>query len=223
MPARPRTIAPVAAALALGALLAACGSSGGTTSAGTTRADTTAPAAATVAPATPGPAATTPAATTPAAPTRTTPPAPVVTRSTAVPRATTRPVPFVADPWKRGYEFGFVWGARQKGNTVALTFDRAGMLLGAQAKAYYDAHPAEERSDFKILDDKSFTEILTVPASATLYGNQRLGARNGAQNQRIDLARLVARASGGDRSKVAVWVKRTGSGPVVYLAEQYLP
>jgi hypothetical protein len=132
-------------------------------------------------------------------------------------------LPWVADPEKAGYEFGFVWGAKRSGDRVVLTFDRAGMLTGERAKAYYDAHPDEERFDYKILDDASFTETVRVPASATLYGNQRLGPGNGAQNQRITLDRLVARASGGDRGKVAVWLKRSSSGPVVYLAEQYLP
>ena len=94
------------------------------------------------------------------------------------------------------YEFGFVWGARRSGDDLTLTFDPAGMLLGRQAKAYYDAHPSEERLDFKILDDKSLTQALRVPASATLYGNQMLGPRNGSRNERVDLARLLARAAG---------------------------
>jgi hypothetical protein len=81
----------------------------------------------------------------------------------------------------------------------------------------------EERFDYKILNDKSFTETVRVPAAATLYGNQRLGPRNGSQNERITLARLVARASGDARRPVAVWLKRGSSGAVVYLAEQYLP
>jgi len=97
------------------------------------------------------------------------------------------------------------------------------MLLGRQAKAYYDAHPSEERLDFKILDDKSLTQTLRVPASATLYGNQMLGPRNGSRNERVDLARLLARAAGNNQGGLAVWVKRAGNGPVVYLAEQYLP
>src|SRR5918912_4086289 len=120
---------------------------------------------------------------------------------------------WVADPWNKGYEFGCVWVAKRSGDVVVLTFDRAGMLLGKQAKAYYDAHPDEERFDYKVLNDKSFTETVRVPASATLYGNQRLGARNGSQNQRITLDRLVARLAGGDGTKVAVWLKRSSSGP----------
>jgi hypothetical protein len=62
-----------------------------------------------------------------------------------------------------------------------------------------------------------------VPGSATLYRNQVLGRRNGSRNERLTLDRLAARASGQDQHKVAVWLKRNGSGPVVYLAEQYLP
>jgi hypothetical protein len=131
-------------------------------------------------------------------------------------------LPWVADPAKAGYEFGFVWGAKRSGDVVLLTFDPAGMLVGAQARAYYDAHPDEERFDYKILNDKSFTQTLRVPASATLYGNQVLGPRNGSQNQRITPDRLVARASG-DSHHVAVWLKRSGPSQVVYLAEQYLP
>jgi hypothetical protein len=131
-------------------------------------------------------------------------------------------LPWVADPARAGYEFGFVWGAKRSGDVVLLTFDPAGMLVGAQARAYYDAHPDEERFDYKILNDKSFTQTLRVPASATLYGNQVLGPRNGSQNQRITPDRLVARASG-DSHHVAVWLKRSGPSQVVYLAEQYLP
>jgi hypothetical protein len=146
------------------------------------------------------------------------------TRSPSRPVPSSAPaLPWVADPEKAGYEFGFVWGAKRSGDAVLLTFDSAGMLTGARAKAYYDEHPDEERFDYKILNDKSVTETLRVPASATLYGNQMLGPRNGSQNERITLDRLVARAAGGDRAKVAVWLKRGGSGPVVYLAEQYLP
>jgi hypothetical protein len=142
--------------------------------------------------------------------------------SSSGPGTSAAALPWVADPWNKGYEFGFVWGARRSGDSVALTFDPAAMLLGAQAKAYYDAHPDEERFDYKILNDKSFTQTLRVPASATLYGNQVLGPRNGSQNQRITPDRLVARASG-DSHHVAVWLKRSGPSQVVYLAEQYLP
>ena len=99
---------------------------------------------------------------------------------------------------------------------------RRGSGRSEQAKAYYDAHPDEESFDHKILNDNSFTETLCVPA-ATLYGNQRLGSHNGSQNERITPDRLVARACGGDRQKVAVWLKRSSSGSVIYLAEQYLP
>jgi hypothetical protein len=214
MPARPRTTVSVtAAAVALGALLTACGSStpapaaqatGRTEQAGATVPATRAPVPATAAPTTKAPS--TPAGKPP----------------TARP-ATARPLPFVADPWNRGYEFGFVWGAKRSGDTVTLTFDRAGMLLGAQAKAYYDAHPDEERFDFKILDDKSFTETLTVSASATVYGNQQLGPHDGSRLERLTLATLAARLRGDDTGKVAVWVRRSGDGAVTYLAEQYLP
>jgi hypothetical protein len=146
------------------------------------------------------------------------------TRSPSRPVPSSAPVlPWVADPEKAGYEFGFVWGAKRSGDVVLLTFDSAGMLTGDRAKAYYDAHPDEERFDYKILNDKSFTETLRVPASATLYGNQVFGPRNGSQNQRVTLDRLVTRASGDDRHAVAVWLKRSASGSVAYLAEQYLP
>ncbi len=214
MSARPRTVAPAAAALALGALLAACGSPARTTPAAPVGSTTevVSTVAATPAP----PVSTKPAVATADASASTSAARPPATRP-----ATPRALPFVADPWKRGYEFGFVRGAERSGDTVTLTFDRAGMLLGAQAEAYYDAHTAEERLDHKILNDEGFSGTLTVPASATLYGNQRLGARNGSQNQRIDLARLVAGVSGS--AEVAVWVQRTGNGPVTYLAEQYLP
>ena len=217
MPAGPRTT------LAVAALVALCGLVAGCTSNASTGAASTAPA-------------TTVAATTPAASTSSTAPASATGSAgtaTASARPSTSPAasattpaaarPWVADPWNKGYEFGFVWGAKRSGSAVVLTFDRAGMLLGKQAKAYYDAHPDEERFDYKILNDRSFTETVRVPASATLYGNQVLGPRNGSQNQRITPDRLLARASGDDRQRVAVWLKRNGSGPVVYLAEQYLP
>ena len=222
MSARARTTAAVAVPLValatLGGLVAGCGStatSGVTSTTQSSTAGVTAPAApstATVSTAAP-PAVAAPA-----------PAKPAGTR-TAAPRPTTAPTvrPWVADPERAGYEFGFVWGAKRSGGAVVLTFDPAGMLTGARAKAYYDAHPDEERFDYKILNDKSFTETLRVPASATLYGNQVLGPRNGAKNERITLDRLAARASGGDRTKVTVWVKRSSSGAVVYLAEQYLP
>jgi hypothetical protein len=222
MPARPRTALAVAALVTVGGLVAGCGSTSGSTTSGSSP---TGPSA-----------ATTTAAATPGAGSSSTAPAPAAS-SAGTARASARPgtapggsaaapaaaASWVADPEKAGYEFGFVWGAKRSGDSVVLTFDRAGMLVGDRAKAYYDAHPAEERFDYKILNDKSFTETLRVPASATLYGNQLLGPRNGARNTRIDLDRLAARTSGGDRGKVAVWLQRTGKGPVVYLAEQYLP
>ena len=217
MPAHLRTTFAVAALAALGGLVAGCSSNAPTGSAS-------------IAP------STTAAATTPAAGTSSTPPT-SATSSAGTPTASVRPSTspaasatspaavrsFVADPWNKGYEFGFIWGAKRSGDAVVLTFDRAGMLLGKQAKAYFDAHPDEDRFDYKILNDKSFTETVRVPASATLYGNQVLGPRSGSRNERITPGRLVARASGDDRQRVAVWLKRSGSGPVVYLAEQYLP
>jgi hypothetical protein len=219
MPARPRTALAVAALATLAGLVAGCGSTTSSDSSATPLATATATAAATSPAADASP--TTPAASTGSAATATASAAPSTSPAgSATASAAARP--WVADPWNKGYEFGFVWGAKRSGNAVALTFDPAGMLLGKQAKAYYDAHPNEERFDFKILNDRSFTQTLRVPASATLYGNQRLGAR-ASQNERITLDRLVARASGGDRQKVAVWLKRGSSGAVVYLAEQYLP
>ena len=230
MPARPRAALalafPVAALAVLGGLVAGCGSpapSGVTSAAQSSTSVATAPAAPATATSSrasaPGP--TTSGGTRTAAPRPTTLP-----RATTAPRPTTAPSaarPRVSEPWNKGYEFGFVWGAKRSGSAVVLTFDRAGMLLGKQAKAYYHAHPDEERFDYKILNDRSFTEPVRVPAPATLYGNQVLGPRNGARNERITLDRLVARASGDARHPVAVWLKRNGSGPVAYLAEQYLP
>jgi hypothetical protein len=216
MPARPRTALAVAALATLAGLVAGCSSTTSSDSSATPLATATATATS------PAASPTTPAASTGSAATATASAAPSTSAAgSATASAAARP--WVADPWNKGYEFGFVWGAKRSGEAVALTFDRAGVLLGKQAKAYYDAHPDEERFDYKILNDKSFTETLRVPASATLYGNQRLGAHNGSVNERITLDRLVARASGGDRQKVAVWLKRGSSGAVVYLAEQYLP
>ena len=229
MSARPRTALalPVATLAVLGALVAGCGSPAPSGATSVAQSSTpwataaTAPATATSSSKASAPAPTWSGETRTAAPLPATAP-----RATTAPRPTTAPSaarPWVADPWNKGYEFGFVWGAKRSGDAVVLTFDPAGMLLGKQAKAYYDAHPNEERFDYKILNDKSFTETVRVSPSASLYGNQRLGPRNGSQNERISLDRLVARASGGDRQRVAVWLKRNGSGPVVYLAEQYLP
>jgi hypothetical protein len=220
MPGRPRTT--LAAALAaLGGLVAGCGSTTSSDSAsGTPSTAATATAAATTPAA--GASSTGPASATesPGAATASAPPSTSPAASATTPTAARAWVP---DPWNKGYEFGFIWGAKRSGDAVVLTFDRAGMLLGKQAKAYYDAHPDEERFDYKILNDKSFTETVRVPPSASLYGNQMLGPRKGSQNERITPGRLLARASGDARHPVAVWLTRTGSGPVVYLAEQYLP
>jgi hypothetical protein len=215
MPAGPPTTLAVAALAALGGLVAGCGTTTSSDSASTAP-STTATAAASASASSADASSTAPASGAASAGT-TTASAPPSTSPAASATAPTAARTWVADPWNKSYEFGFIWGAKRSGDGVVLTFDRAGMLLGKQAKAYYDAHPDEERFDYKILNDKSFTETVRVPASATLYGNQRLGPRKGSQNERITPDRLVA------RRPVAVWLKRSGSGPVVYLAEQYLP
>jgi len=135
---------------------------------------------------------------------------------------TTRP--FVQKPWAAGLDFGFVTAARIDTRGLVITFDRAQMLSGKAYRDHVAKHGTPE-NDYVILNTSTKTRTFRVPATATMYGNQLLGAQDGLRNEVISPKRLVQRVRQyGDRG-VPVWLQhdKGTNGPVVYLAEQYLP
>ena len=223
MPAHPRsTVLGVSAAVAT-ALLAGCGGvqapTGATAAAATPTATRTATPTAT--------RTVTPTATPTAAPTATrrpgsTPAAP--RRAPSRPSRPAAPLPFVRDPAAAGLDFGFVTAAGRKGNRIVVTFDRATMLTGEQAEDYLERHPEIDAYDVVIVNRSRRVRTFRLLPSATLYGSQLLGPANGTDTEQISAAQLVRRVASRARG-VPVWLKHKGGpdGPVVYLAEQYLP
>jgi hypothetical protein len=136
-----------------------------------------------------------------------------------------RTVPHVDAPWDASLDFGFLRSARTDGRgQLVVTFDRAQWLTG---KAYDDhvARHGRPENDYVVVNASHRVRTLRVSAAATLYGNQLLGPGDGLKDRIVSPARIVSRLRALGGAGVPVWLRHVDGpdGPVVYLAEQYLP
>jgi hypothetical protein len=135
------------------------------------------------------------------------------------------PVPHIDRPWDAGLDFGFLTAARiDRQGRLVVTFDRAQMLSGKAYDDYVAKHGRPE-NDYVIVNASHRLRTFRVSGSATLYGNQILGPANGTRDRIVSPARIVSRLRASGVDGVPVWLRHTDGpdGPVVYLAEQYLP
>ncbi|MEJ2578949.1 MAG: hypothetical protein P8Z68_07600, partial [Kineosporiaceae bacterium] len=200
----------VLAAVGTGLFVSRSGSSGEVTTA-----PALTPSAATTSPA--QPSTSTPAASTTAPTTKTS----TTTKAKA-------PTGYVSEPWDdTGMDFGIVSSVQPVGDGAVITVDRAEYLVGDDAAAYFAAHPDLEPMDYVIANDRVENLDFRVEDDALLYGQYLLGDRNTVKTTKLSMTQFLTRsqAATGDGQPLLVWLYHTtgDDGPVVYLAEQFMP
>jgi hypothetical protein len=133
---------------------------------------------------------------------------------------------FVTTPWSRNYDFAVVKGVQQGSDqVVTLTVDRLTFYTGAEATAYYKAHPALPQADYAIVNQSQRLYTFALVAGAPLFGSTVLAGTVAAQPVTGPqlLTRTKAALTAG--RPVYVWLHHDDHDLAwtTYLAEQYLP
>jgi hypothetical protein len=154
--------------------------------------------------------------------------------STSTAKETTRepdpqaPTGFVSDPWSRGdMDFGLITAISPQGAGAVITVDRAEFLMGNDAASYYAEHPELEPLDYAVVNESTSTLQFLVTEDALLYSQYLLGDGNTVRTSRISMDQFLDRGQDvvSTGQPINVWLYHTSGedGPVVYLAEQFVP
>lgn len=178
------------------------------------------------------------ATTTPSASVSTTDASPTSQASTAASTSTAKkttaeadaqaPTGFVDAPWDwDGMDFGQITAISAQGAGAVITVDRAEFLIGSDATSYYAEHPELEPLDYAVINESTSTLQFLVTEDALLYGQYLLGDGNNVRTVRISMDQLLDRGQDvvSSGQPINVWLFHTSGedGPVIYLAEQFIP
>jgi hypothetical protein len=138
------------------------------------------------------------------------------------------PTGFVDAPWNwEGMDFGLVTAVSAQGAGAVITVDRAQFLVGSDATSYYAEHPELEPLDYAVVNETTSSLQFLVTEDSLLYGQYLLGDGNTVRTTRISMDQLLDRGGDvvSDGQQISVWLYHTSGedGPVVYLAEQFIP
>ncbi|GAB3262097.1 hypothetical protein [Kineosporia babensis] len=128
---------------------------------------------------------------------------------------------------KTGLEFGFITKAELDGGKLRITLRQAEFYLGKAAKTVNGG--ITPPNDYVVAEDATMGEFrYVVDPQASLVGVNTLLPEPGAvERQEITAEELVKSFNSDSNRGVAVWLRHTdtstNSGPVLALAEQYIP
>jgi hypothetical protein len=138
------------------------------------------------------------------------------------------PTGYVDAPWNwPGMDFGLIRDISAQGAGAVITVDRAQFLTGSDATMYYAEHPELEPLDYAVVNETSDSLQFLVTEDALLYGQYLLGSGDTVRTARISMDQLLTRGQDviSTGQPIHVWLYHTSgqNGPVVYLAEQFVP
>ena len=148
----------------------------------------------------------------------------VITGSPDVP-----PTAFIDQPWSDpSMQFATLQDVQRDDNGSVVVQVRLGRLLTGGAARRYLVSQGQDPADFAVVDQSGGTQDYTLRDDATIFSQYYLGDHTNVNTMQLDPDQFydAARAALGAGVQPTIWLRHDygiDSGPVIYLAEQYLP